>query len=211
MAVLTLPEGENRLTPALLEALHGALDEVEAMDDPVALVVGCEGKIWSNGLDLDALTGADQAGVVAYLDDVHALFARVLSYPLPTVAAIGGHAFAAGAMLATCFDQRVMRSDRGYLCLPEVDLGLTFTPGMLALLQATLPAHTGRDAMLSGRRYGGPDAVAAGFVHEAVAHDEVLPGAVARAEDQAGKDRKALAGIKEQLFADALSVLRARR
>ena len=50
---------------------------------------------------------------------VHRLFARVLAFPRITVAAINGHAFAGGGMLALAHDFRVMRSDRGYFCLPE--------------------------------------------------------------------------------------------
>jgi enoyl-CoA hydratase/carnithine racemase len=65
--------------------------------------------------------GAEATG---FLDDVHRLLGRILTFPAITVAAINGHAFAGGAMLATAHDFRVMRDDRGYWCLPEVDLGL---------------------------------------------------------------------------------------
>ena len=38
-------------------------------------------------------------------------------------------------MLATCFDERIMREDRGYFCYPEVDIRIPFTPGMDALME----------------------------------------------------------------------------
>ena len=63
---------------------------------------------------------------------VHELLARLLEIGVPTVAAIQGHAFAAGAMLALAHDERVMRADRGWSCLPEVDINIPFTPGMSA-------------------------------------------------------------------------------
>ena len=56
------------------------------------------GKFYSNGLDLDwVLAHPDQWS--AYVADVQALLARVLALPMPTVAAVTGHAFGAGAML----------------------------------------------------------------------------------------------------------------
>jgi enoyl-CoA hydratase/carnithine racemase len=210
VVVLHLTEGENRFTPTFLAQVGENLDQVEAMDDPLALVVTGEDKFFSNGLDLDAFAGDAADGLVAYIDDVHALFARVLAFPIPTVAAINGHAFAGGGMLALAFDHRVMRNDRGYLCLPEVDLGLPFAPGMQALITAVLPRTTAREAMVTGRRYTAEEAVAGGIAHVAVPEAEVLPTAVAAATERAGKSRKALGTIKEQLFADALGVLRTR-
>ena len=69
---------------------------------------------------------------------MHALFGKMLALPVPTVAAIQGHCFAAGAMLAVAHDFRVMRADRGFFCLPEVDIHIPFTPPMAALIQARL-------------------------------------------------------------------------
>jgi Delta3-Delta2-enoyl-CoA isomerase len=71
------------------------------------------GEIWSNGLDLEWL-GQNQDRVQVFVDQVHELLASLLAAPLPTVAAIQGHCFAAGAMLALAHDWRVMRADRGY-------------------------------------------------------------------------------------------------
>lgn len=210
VAILHLTEGENRFTPAFLADADAHLDEVEAMDDPLALVVTGEGKFFSNGLDLDAFAGDASDGLIAYLEDVHALFARVLAFPVPTVAAVNGHAFAGGGMLALAFDHRVMRNDRGYFCLPEVDLGLPFAPGMQALITAVLPVTTAREAMLTGRRYTADEAVAAGIVQAAVPEAEVVPTAVEVATERAGKDRRALGTIKEQLYADTLAALRQR-
>jgi len=140
---------------------------------------------------------------------VHALLARVLSLPVFCVAALQGHTFAAGAMLATAHDVRVMRADRGFLCLPEVDIGIPFTPGMAALLQARLSAASAHEAMTTGRRYGGEAAARAGLVDEALPHDAVLPSALARAAGLADKAGPTLAAIKEQMYAGALAALRA--
>jgi enoyl-CoA hydratase/carnithine racemase len=152
--VLDLGDGENRFQPAWVDAVNELLDQVETVGSPCALVTCATGKIWSNGLDLDWFA-VNPDDAETFLALVHQLFARVLVLPVATVAAITGHAFAAGAMLATAHDFKVMRADRGYWCCPEVDLGLPFTPGMDALLRACLPIRAAHEPMTTGRRYSG--------------------------------------------------------
>jgi enoyl-CoA hydratase/carnithine racemase len=206
--VLDLGSGENRVDPDLLTAIDAALDEVEATDAPRALVTTASGKFWSNGLDLEWL-GDHHEQVQEVVDAYHRLLARVLGLGAPTVAAVQGHAFAAGAMLASAHDAVVMREDRGFWCVPEADLGMPFTAGMTALLAARLPTRTAHEAMTTARRYGGPEAVAAGIADEAVAEADVLPRALARAAALAGKQPQTLAAIKRRLHADAIATLQA--
>ena len=134
---------------------------------------------------------------------VHSLFARMLLFPGYTVAAINGHAFAAGAMLSACFDARVMRSDRGYWCLPEVDLGLPLSAAMVATVSARLPAEAAQDAMITGCRYGAEDALALGIVTETCDESRLLDVSVELAAEMAGKDRGVIAEHKRLLFGDA--------
>lgn len=205
--LLDLGSDENRLTPDWVRAATAALGEVADADGPRALVTTATGKFWSNGLDLDWMEQhPEQIG--GFIDEVHGLFARVLSLPVPAIAACQGHVFAGGAMLALAHDQRVMRADRGFLCLPEVDISIPFTPGMGALIQARLPQPTQHEAMTTGRRYGGVDALAAGIVDAAVAEAEVRSAAVERAQALAGKAGPTLGAIKEQMYAGALALLR---
>ena len=206
--VLQMRAGENRFHPDLLAALQRALDEVEAADGGAALVTTGEGKFYSNGLALDAIAGKGGAEIAAYLDTVHRLFARVLGFPRVTVAAVNGHAFAGGGMLALAHDFRVMRSDRGYFCLPESDLRLPLQPGMTALIRARLPAQTAHEAIVTGRRYGAADALASGIVDRALAESEVLPAAIALAQELSGKDAATLATLKQGLYAETLATLR---
>jgi len=204
--VLDLGSDENRFTPDWLAAVTGLLDEVEAVTGPRALVTTATGKFFSNGLDLDTLTQQPET-LGDYVGRVHGLFARVLTFPAPTVAAMQGHVFAAGAMFALAHDWRVMRRDRGYFCLPEVDIGLPFTPGMSALIRAKLPTRTAIDAMTTGRRYGGEDALAAAIVTEAADEDDVVPRAVELVRPLAGKDAGTLGAIKQGMWADAVRAL----
>lgn len=203
--VLDLGDGENRFHPDWLTEVNAALDEVE--QTPAPLVTTASSKIYSNGLDLDWL-GQNGDQLQAYVGQVHGLLARVLEFPVPTVAAIPGHAFAGGAMLALAHDFRVMRADRGFFCLPEVDINIPFTPGMAALIQSKLPPSTAHEAMTTGRRFGGTDAAAAGLVDKAVAEAEVLKEALDRARPLTGKNPRTLKAIKAQMYVGPLAALR---
>lgn len=182
---------------------------MEGAEGARALVTAATGKFFSNGLDLDwLLAHGDQSD--EYVIRVQELFARVLGLPLITVAALQGHTFAAGAMLSLAHDFRVMRADRGFWCLPEADIGIPFTRGMSALIQARLAPQTAHEAMTTGRRYGGADALAAGLVDRAVDEDAVRSTAVELAASLAGKAGATLGTIKARMYAPVLAVLRDR-
>lgn len=206
--LLDLGDGEGRFNPDSCAALSAAIAEVEAAPAPRALVTTASGKIWSNGLDLEWL-GQNGDRLQDTLNAVHRLYAAVLGAGIPTVAAVQGHAFAGGAMFAIAHDHVVMREDRGFWCVPEIDLGMPFTPAMTALLTARLPRRTAHQAMVTGRRYGGGEAVAAGIVDLAVPEDEVLPRAVAWAASQAGKNPDILRAIKRGIHGRTLDALTA--
>lgn len=204
--VLTLGDDENRFHPDRLSAINAALDDVEAAAGPKAVVTTGAGKYYSNGLDLDFMA-ADPDSAQSTLADVHALFARVLSFPAPMVAAVQGHAFAAGAMLALAHDLIAMRADRGYFCLPEVDLGIPFTPGMNALIRSRLPIAVAHEAMTTARRYGGEDAHDVGIAAAIAGEEELLEVAVARADERAAKAGPVLGAIKARLYGEAIAEL----
>jgi enoyl-CoA hydratase/carnithine racemase len=209
--VLRMQNVENRFNRASLDAINAALDRVEQSDFPSALVTCGEGKFYSNGLDLDWMAAAGQAEAIENVQRVHALLGRLLTFPLITVAAINGHAFAAGAMLTLAHDFRVMRSDRGYFCLPEVDLQIPFTPTMNSLILTRLPNTAAQEAMTTGRRYGAAAALERGIVHQMESEADVLPKALALAKSLAGKHRATLSAIKRAAYAEVLKHVAADR
>jgi Delta3-Delta2-enoyl-CoA isomerase len=206
IAVLNLGDGENRFSPDWLNTVNGFLDRIES-GEAKALVTTGSGKFYSNGLDLDWLAAHNDQGDW-YIDQVQQLLARVLVAPVPTVAAINGHAFGAGSMLGIAHDFRVMRVDRGYFCFPEVDIHIPFSPGMAALIQAKLTPGAAVEAMTTGRRYGGADAEAIGLVTATAPQGEVTSAAVDLATALKGKDSGTLLAIKSTMFASVTAALR---
>ena len=205
--VLDLGDSENRFHPDWVAQVTVALDEVVAAEGPRALVTAATGKFWSNGLDLEWLSGNGDK-FAEYGNSVHELLARMVELPVPSVAALQGHTFAAGAMLALAHDFRVMRADRGFFCLPEVDIHIPFTPGMSALIRSRLQPQVAHEAMTTGRRYGGSEAFASAIVDATAGDGEVLKVAVERAAALAAKAAPVLGAIKTEMYAPVLAALR---
>ena len=198
--VIAMRAGENRFNPDSLAALNAALDEVENSDGPAAAVLIGEGKFFSNGLDLEWMGQAPEGGAAEVAEGSMRLMARVLTFPTAVIAALNGHSFAAGAMLALACDSRVMREDRGYFCLPEADINIPFTPGMSALIKARLTPQTAHEAMLTARRYTAAEALEAGIVQATAPEDEVLATAIEVARPLAAKSRHVIKAIKQEAY-----------
>ncbi|MDQ0708617.1 enoyl-CoA hydratase/carnithine racemase [Arthrobacter woluwensis] len=202
---LNLDDDQNQFTDGWLTVVEAALSRIEAEPGSALVTLGT-GKFFSTGLALEA-TPLGSAGFAAYIARAETLLARVLTLPVPTVAAVTGHAFGAGAMFALAHDYRVMREDKGYICLPEVDLGMPFTTGMHALLAAKLTPRARTAAMISGRRFGAQEALDFELVDSAAPEGSVAAVALELAGKLVGKDPSTLTAIKTGLYAEALQSL----
>lgn len=211
VVVLTMTDGENRWNTTFTRAFDAALDEVEATEGPAVLVTAsADQKFFSNGLDLAWVTAAstgadgelDGGDRAAFGPEVMALFARLMTFPMPTVCAVNGHCFGAGLMIALCHDVRVMREDRGFLCANELELGFAIPEPELALFEHKMPRPAFHQTVVLAKRWTGPDALAAGIVQQTASADEVLPASMAAAEDllRVAGNRELTAWTKEHLY-----------
>lgn len=200
VTVVRLGDGENRLTPDLLEGLSEVLSRLEAAEGPAALVTCGGDAFYSNGYDLDWMTGRPAEEQRAFVVRHERLLARLLVLPVPTVAAISGHVVGGGALVALAHDLRLIRSDRATVWLPEIDARIPFRPGMIDLLRLRLAEDTLRDMVLGGTRLTGGEALERGFVDEAVAGERLLGRAIERAEALSTKDRRTFGRMKQRLY-----------
>jgi Delta3-Delta2-enoyl-CoA isomerase len=186
IAILTMNYGENRFNIKFLNEMLTALDDIEKKTEVKALVVHSgDKKIFSNGMDLDWLVPAAKSknpDVYKFFSLQDNLFKRVLFYPMITVAAINGHAFASGAIFTCCFDFRFMRSDRGFLCFPEVDINIPFLPYITEMMKRAMPTYLVEEAQLTGKRYTAVELEKAHFVRKACSSDGLLKEATSFAK-----------------------------
>ena len=207
-ALLTMPE-EGKFNPDSLAAFNAGLDKVIANDSAKLLIITGRDKHFAQGLDLDFLYKAEPDAAVSFVNDCMQMIGRLLQFPLPVVSAINGHAFGLGCMIALASDYKVMRSDRGFLCLPEIDLGMTLIPSMNALVTAKLSGSLLRDMLLAGKRIGGDEAAERGLIDTSCTLDLLLARSGEIAQPMLGKDRKTLAGLKADVHRPVLAVIEA--
>ena len=174
VALITMTNGENKQNIAFAEQMLAALDRAEADPAIRALVITSDDeKNWSQGVDLGFLMAAMQGGkpddVRHFMNTMNQVFARLLLAPFPVIAAMTGHAFGNGAMLACACDFRFMRADRGYFCLPEVDVGIPFLPSMIAYVKKAVPQHLFNSMTLTGRRVAAGELAAERVIEAACA------------------------------------------
>jgi enoyl-CoA hydratase/carnithine racemase len=195
VAVVTWNDGENRINLDSLDRINEILDELEAIEGPLSLVLTGTGKFFCNGLDLERF-GSDTNELDATLAELCRMIGRLMVFPAYTVAALNGHTFAGGALISCAFDYRVMRVDRGYWCMNEAEIGMALYDQLWSILSHRLPRATAVDAMLRAHRFNGPEALACGIVESTAGELDVVNRAVEVAMAMADTDRSILRAHK---------------
>lgn len=210
---LTMDAGENRWNTTFVRDIAQALDEVEASSGPAALVTtSSSDKFFSNGLDLAWVQAPDEhpegGPRDVFGDEFMKLMSRIITLPVPTIAAVNGHAFGAGFMSALCHDVRIMRADRGFLCANEMQLGMRIPVPELALFRHKIPMPAFFEAVQLSRRWTAPEALTAGIVQGTADTDNLLNAALERAQALAplATNRENYGGQKEALYGENAAI-----
>ncbi|KAJ3412422.1 hypothetical protein HDV05_000780 [Chytridiales sp. JEL 0842] len=209
--ILKLHNADNRFTNAFMDELNKILDAIEQrvrkdnlIECALVTTIDPKDKIWSNGLSFE-----DMRDGAAYFSKYQLLMNRFLTLPMPTVAALSGHAFAGGCMFAFVHDYRIMRSDRGFICMNEVDLKAALSPGMTAIIRSRISQpNVLRQMLLEGHRFSAEEGKKYGFVDEAVAGpEEVIRVAKELAKKWAPKASWAYMALKTESVRDVSRLL----
>lgn len=211
VAVLTMDSGENRFNHPFFEAMNKALDEIEQNHDAHALVTtSAHEKIWCNGIDLDWLGPAVEEGGPKvrekFMAALFGLMKRMLVFPMLTVASINGHAFAGGAFLSFAHDFRFMRNDRGWICLPEVDLGMTLGPVFMALSRRAIPTYKFEEMQFLGSRLTATECAEHHIVHKVCPLETLLDEAIGFARST-NKPREIISQMKAETHKERVEII----
>uniref|UniRef100_A0A1J3IM13 Delta(3)-Delta(2)-enoyl-CoA isomerase n=1 Tax=Noccaea caerulescens TaxID=107243 RepID=A0A1J3IM13_NOCCA len=217
--MLTLTgEDEHKFHPDTIASILSLLEQAKSQSTRGSVLITTgHGKFFSNGFDLAwAQSSGSETGAInrmhQMVESFKPVIAALFDLPMPTIAALNGHAAASGLMFALTHDYVYMRKDRGVLYMSEVDLGLPIPDYFAAMFVAKIGTNIARrELLLSGKKIRGEEAVALGIVDSAV-HDSaegVVEATVSLGESLAAKKWKGevYASIRKSLYPEVCGML----
>ncbi|KAF4236385.1 hypothetical protein CNMCM6457_002367 [Aspergillus fumigatiaffinis] len=200
--IITMRMGsENRLNTKFCQEMISAFNWIRqtigSNSEGAVITRGKDAKFFCTGLDLeeaekDPFSNTD--GFYPADKEVYQLLHTILDFPFPTIALITGHTFGGGCPLAFAHDYRVMNSERGFICMPPVDLGMHFS-GMGILPRLKLHPQIARKVLLEGHRFTAKEAMTDGLVDAIAPPDRMLDVALELANKWAPKGKAGIYGL----------------
>ena len=212
VGVITMNNGENRHNPEFIRTILTSFDEIEA--DPKissVIIASSDPKNWSQGIDLqwmtDAMAKNDLRGIRDFMYGLNRIFNRILLYPMPVIAAINGHAFGDGTIMACACDFRFMKADRGFFCFPEIDINIPFLPGMQAITRKAIPYYKLEELVFSGKRTGAAELEAHHVIVKACDNEEALMRETLAFAKTFTKKRPIFGEIKKRMHRSIIEIM----
>lgn len=202
VAEITIDDGKlNVMTLGFFNALTAALARAEAERVRAVVIAGRPGA-YSAGLNLKVIPTLPPAEFTETMLAFARTMLRVFTFPIPTVAAVSGHAIAGGALLAFGCDVRHAAQGQFKLQLNETAIGLTLPTWAIEIAHSAIPTRWHTEAILHARPYSPNEALERGMV------DAVVPPE--RLGEQAWKAAKALTALHPEAYAGSKARHRAR-
>ena len=197
----------NTFTADVIDEHMAICDEIDnSSGNGAVILTSSDPKFWSNGINLEWLTGMGGDYFPQFKIIIDKMLARWALLRFPTIACLTGHAFGGGAILSCCFDFRLMRQDRGFFCFPEVDINIPFTDVMHRIIDSIPNKQSLWDLALTGRRVGGEEAKKLQVVHDCHVEADLFPKALELAQFLAAKNPATYFDIKKGLKRELVKI-----
>jgi len=178
LAIITLnrPEALNALSFQILRDLGNALDEVASQREVrFLIVIGAGEKAFCAGADIKELRHRRLIDQKRGAEFGQAVFAKLDSLPVASVALVNGYAFGGGCELALACTFR-LASPTAVFGLPEVKLGLIPGYGGTQRLPRLIGEGRALEIIMTGRNVMADEAERIGLVNAVVSGDLLAAG-----------------------------------
>ena len=164
-AIITLnrPEALNALSFQIVKDIGAALSEVAESNARALLVIGAGDRAFCAGADINELAGRTLSEVKRGAEAGQRTFARLDTFPMPSVAIINGYAFGGGMELASACTFRIA-TPNAKMGLPEIKLGLIPGYGGTQRLPRLIGEGRALELIMTGRTVEAEEAERIGLV-----------------------------------------------
>ena len=212
VAILTMSNGENRQNLVFATAMNTALDEIVADTSVQAMILtSSDEKNFSQGVDVQWTATSYQNGefqqIKKFLYGMNEVYKKLMLAPMPTIAAINGHAYGNGAIISCACDFRFMTADSGFFCFPEINLGIPFFVGTIAFLKKVIPNYKLLEMQFTGNRYTAPELEQHHIIRKASANKEELMKESLAFAKTFQKKRGIFGEMKKRMHRDIIEIM----
>lgn len=198
LLVVTMARGKaNPLNRAMVEEMNTAVEEAGRNEGVRGVVLASAfAKVFSGGFDVKEVFEYDREAMTEFFGRFIDLYEGLMLLPKPVVAAVNGHAFAGGAVLALAADKRVMAEGDFGFALNEVNIGLVLPPAFIRMAVNAIGVSNARELALEGKTFTPAMALETGLASELAGPEQVLERAIRQARDLAEKPPRTFGAIK---------------
>lgn len=195
----------NTISSELISAMEGALDEAAQYR---GLIITGNYLFFSAGLDLQETHNLDRSAMRAFIDRFDDLIFRIMTLPIPTVAALSGHTVAGGLLLSLGCDYRIAE-DRDYtIGLNQLELGIPLPMVCHQVVRRALPQSRYVQIVSEGMMLNPAEALDFGLV-QALSSDIIADAS--KVLDRLSRAPVAYAMLKEHMNAEHLDIIKRHR
>ena len=195
----------NVFTRELLEQFPLALEKAEQQGADVVVVKSAREGVFTGGLDIMAMYRTSEEELRSYSRLIKNWFSTTYVSRLPIIVAINGASPAAGTVLATCADYRIMIDHPKYrIGLNEVHLGMAVPPHFCEPFAALVGRRRAEYLTQTGKMMSGKEALDYGLIDQLVTSDEFDDVVNAEAQNWIGLPIGARAKTKANMRRDTL-------
>ena len=200
LALITLnrPKVLNAMNKRLWLDLRDSFAAAREDGEIGAVILTGAGRAFSTGADLKDSKGRSIKDYRDYLNLLQEISRLILRFEKPTIAAVNGYALGSGYELALACDLRVAAASAVFGS-PEAKVSSSVTGGAMRLLPLLVGPAKAKELLFTSRYIEAKEALRIGLVNRVVEDRELLPAAVALAEEILPNSAFSIALIKKGL------------
>ncbi len=176
---LSRPAKRNALDPATIAGIEAFFSDPP--EGVRVIIVYGEGKHFSAGVDLSALTDVRAQASLRFSRACHRSFERIENSEVPVIAVMQGAVIGLGLELAAAAHIRIAERS-AYYALPEAGLGIFVSGGGAVRIPRLVGMPRMADMMLTGRTYSADEGLSLGFSQYVVEDGQGITKALELAE-----------------------------